>query len=72
MFINKNMVKESLEREAQKKIRKGENLSNLIYSSVGAEVVYSKLEDNLPTAVYIQLVEAVNEWLREKLAMFTA
>ena len=72
MIINKKLVKESLEREAQKKIRKGENLSNLIYSSVGAEVVYSKLEDNLPTAVYIQLVEVVNEWLREKLAMFTA
>ena len=67
MRINPVLVKESLDREAEKKIRKGENLSNVIYSQVGSEVVYSSLEEYLPLKVYIQLVNIVSDWLREKL-----
>lgn len=67
MSINPTLVKESLEREACKKIRKGENLSNIIYASVGEEIIYSSLEDYLPMNVYIQLVKCVNEWMKEKI-----
>ena len=67
MSINPILVKESLDREAEKKIRKGENLSGVIYSELCSEIVYSKLEDYLPTTVYIQLLNIVNEWMREKL-----
>ena len=67
MRINPVLVKESLDREAEKKVRKGEKLSGVIYSELCSEIVYSKLEDYLPTTVYIQLLNTVNDWMREKL-----
>ena len=67
MSINPILVKESLDREAQKKVRNDERISGIIYSEICSEIVYSKLEDYLPTTVYIQLLNIVNDWMREKL-----
>lgn len=72
MSINTELVKKNLEREAQRKIKKGEILSGAIYASVGSEVIYSRLEEMLPLEVYISLVNIVNEWMKEKLIMLTA
>ena len=72
MRINPVLIKESLDREAQKKIRKGEKLSGIIISELCSEIIYSRLEDYLPTTVYVQLLTTVNDWMKEKIVSLTA
>ena len=70
MSINKELVKESLDREAMKKVAKGELLSETICAMVASEILYSNLEDELPPKTFIELADAVIDWLKTKQITF--
>ena len=66
MRINPILIKESLDREAQKKVKRGEILSEAIYASVAAEILYCHFEDKFPPETYIALADTVISWLKCK------
>ena len=69
MSINKGMVKKSLDREAEKKVAKGEVISEAIYAMVASEILYSNFEEELPPQVFIDLAGTVIDWLKSKQVM---